>query len=409
MNRSLLPHTLLWLPVLTLGGVSLPAHAAWVVEPSARLSTSYEDNVQLEADNEDDAVVSTATGQARIANVTERSSISGVLGANYINYTAVDDLDDRTTWFAQFAGNRRYERANLRLQSSARRNVILRRINAIPEEFDPSDPGAEPAPGEPIDEFDPDTDIDENVAREQIERTNITVTPSFSYNFTERTRGEVGYSFFGLRYAEDQNRFQDSDQHSVFTRLNRQISPLDNVRLELRGSRFEPDAALESDMYEGTVGWNRRASERLNFGIDLGARQVDSDLSNDWGTVVRLNATYRTQTGRLSGSLERSVLPSSFGDLVEADRLNLSYDHRFGPLTSFRLGARAYETRRDDGSSNRDRQFFVVQPSFNWDFAPAWNFSFGYEFRWTDRANQEGSAQGNAVTLGLIYRPPSRL
>jgi len=412
MSRRAL-RRVVWPSSLVVGCMMLPAHAAWVVDPSASVSSSYEDNVRLEPTNEDEAVVTTGTAQARISNVREASEISGVIGLNYLVYSGAEDLEDSDTWFVDLSGSRSFERMRAALTTSVRRDVILRRANSIPEDFEPGDlddGSGFAGPGSPEDDFISDIDIDDNVVREQIDRTRISASPSLGYSFSERTRGQIGLNYFGLRYGDNPNQIQDSDRYGVFASIDRELSPRDTLQLRVQASKFEPEITQETDDYEATLRWSRRASERLSFGVEVGARVVDgSDALTSTGSVVRVNGTYRTLTGRLTGSLERSVLPSAFGDLTEADRVNLAYVRSFGARVNFRLAARAFETRRDGGNNNRDRQFFLIEPSFNWDLTPAWSVSTGYEFRWTERENQSGSAQGNTVTLGIVYRPPSRL
>lgn len=399
-------------------------YGAWVVDPSARLEVSFDDNVRMEQDDEpgqheQEGVVATATAQARVRNLTEISELSGVAGFTYLTYQGVDDLDDQPTGFLDLRASRRTERTDYGLRASARSEVILRRVQEILDDFEPGDgdmdlgddgqaPGDDlPGPGdEPI-----DGDIDDNVVREQIERTRIILTPYVGYALNERTDARLGYSYFALRYeaqGEDAG-LRDSDSHSVYGQLTRDLSPRDRVNLRVQMSRFEPDESIDSDAYEATVGWTRDVSPRITVGVELGARQVDSELSDSYGTVFALQGVFDTERGEFSGFLQRSVLPSAFGDLVEADRLDLSYRRAISERMSFGFSVRGFDTRRDSGDSDRDRSYLSAGPRLNWALSPAWDVGVAYTYRWTQRENESGSAAGNSVSLSLIYRPPSRL
>lgn len=403
---------------LTLSGASAllvlaggHAHGAWVIEPSAQLQTSYEDNVRLEQD-EDDAIVTSATAQARVRNVTETSQVSGVAGLTYLNYSGADELDDEEAGFLEFDAGRNTERVGYGVRASLRSDVILRRVDRIPEGFDLSDRDMGDGAGA-IEEELPELglDVDEGVVREQIERRSMLVSPYLAYSLTERSQTRVGYTFYGLRYDDDARDagLQESDSHSVFAQLSREVTPLDTMDVRIRASHFEPEASLESDNYELTVGWQRQISPRLTLGGEIGGRRVESDISNDEGLVFSLRGSYDTERGRFSGSLQRSVLPSAFGDVVEADRLELSYRRSLSQRATFSFSLRGYETRRDSGNSDRDRSFLTAAPNLSYALSPTWNVGVGYTYRWTDREDELGSASGNAVSLSLVYRPPSRL
>ncbi len=191
--------------------------------------------------------------------------------------------------------------------------------------------------------------------------------------------------------------------------MQRETSARSSVNLRLEASRFDPQQNIRSDNYTATVGWRHRVSERFSFSTDLGVRRVESDVNSDQGFVFGLRGNLATERGGFAGAIERSVLPSAYGDVVEADRLNLSYARAISERMALRFSSRAYRTRRAGGSRGRDRSFFSAGPSLSYQLAPAWAAEVSYSYQWVDRQNDPRSFAGNSYGLSLIYRPPSRL
>ena len=120
--------------------------------------------------------------------------------------------------------------------------------------------------------------------------------------------------------------------------------------------------------------------------------------------------TLDAQPHPFRGSVERSVLPTAYGDVVEADRINLGYTGAVSETLTFRLNLNAYDIKSDSsGRSSSNRKYATVTPSLSLALSETWNVALGYTYRWTDRENDPSSASSNSASLSLIYRPPSRM
>ncbi len=391
------------------------ANAAWVVDPSAQIRASYEDNIGLD-DPEQEGYTSTASIQARLANVTETSSVSMVGNLLYRVYAGVDDVpgriepDDKDEQNLALIAQRSFERTFVGVRTAMRRDLLMRRSVFIPGD----DTGEFPEEGGVQDAEDLADEAgftDVNATREQIRRSLVAIDPFIGYQLTERTNLRVGYQHIIMRYDSTGEGFglQDSDSRAVYTNLTHSLSERDRVNLNLRVSEFEPDAGQDTDTDEVTIGWNRNVSERFRFGIAAGMRRVESAFNDDDGFVVRANAQYRTQLGALSANYSRTATPTAFGDVAETDRFGVSYSRELSDLINFRISATGFKTSRDSGTSGNDREFVTIEPSLRWRLTEELRAGFSYTYRYADRESDMDSHTGNIFSVSLIWQPQSQL
>lgn len=396
------------------------AEAAWLIEPSARLDASYEDNVRLASINEEDGIVGSVTAQARLRNVTEISSVSLLGGINYRSYSNVNDdnLDDRDSEFLIFAADRRTARAGFGLDGSYRRDDLLRRILLL------EDPGAGSVdtPDEPIapgDEGVPEdvndgADVDAGASRQQIRRERFSISPSVGYALSARNSIELTYDYYGLNYDENDTTpldgIQDSETNALTAEFNRALSERTSIGTAVRVAKFEPDQGLDTDIYEATLIYSRQLSERNNLSVTLGGRRTESDASKDTGGLLNARFDRRTPTGSVFASIERSLYPNSFGDIVETDRIALGIRQRITERWSWSLRGQAFSTdSTQNANSGRNRDFVTVRPEIRWSMTPAWSVGAYYGYEWVDRENDPNTASGNSVGVSLNYTPPRRI
>ncbi len=400
-----------------LGLAAAPAHGAWLVEPSLELSTGYDDNVRLNDDPEEDAIVSTGTVQARLRNVTERSEVSGLLGLTYLTYSATDDedLDDEDAEFVDLSARRDYQRGELGARLTGRRDLILRVIDPIPGLL----PGAgdDADPGTPLDEALAEDDIDLNATREQVRRTWYRLSPYASYQLGQLTSARIEYSFAERLFDEDgeDQGLRDSRTHLVSAGLRRELSPRTAGSITLGAGRFESDGREETDNYTASLGFDHQISPQVTFGADVGAGRVDDDIGEETHLTYGVRLARQMLVSRLSIQAERSAAPSSFGNVVEADRLTVRYQRSLSDRAEFDMRIHGYRTEQvGDGADESSRKYLSVRPRLTLRMTNAWNTGIEYLYRWTDRDRADafggsGTAQGNMVVVFIGYQPPRRL
>lgn len=404
--------------------VSCYSHAAWVVAPSVQVETRYDDNLRLD-ENDQSGYETTTSVQAALSRITETSRISLVGRLSYQMYMDVDDvdglddLDDEDLQLVNLIAQKRIERFRFGARSSVRRDILLRRTEFIPEDFRQSgssgggDQDGMISLDDPLDPTEiEDDDIDTNTSREQVRRTSVRIEPYVTYELTENTDVEIGAQYLGLNYGSnaDEAGVDDSVSTAIYGDLRLRASEQDVLSFRARVSNSDPDEGLERDNYEAILGWDRRVTERLSLGISGGASRVESDESEDNGWLFGADATYTSESSRLSAGIRRSIRPSAYGDVVEADTANLTYVQNIGERWSFTLAANGFDTSSSsDGPSQRDRKFANISPSINWAMTRATTLSLGYSYDWIERDDEPDSYTANSISFSFTYSPPSEI
>jgi hypothetical protein len=386
--------------------------AAWTADAAVRVDTSYDDNVRLSADNEDDAIVTTADAKGEIRQLTENSEISAVAGVIYLDYSGVEDdvlQDDLPAEDIEYADLRAHwtgERITWSLDGSVRRDLLLETVGFI------RDPLAVGAGGENSgsnagEDLSTGGTIDQGSVEQQIRRYASSINPSFDYHLSERSRARLGYTYARVDYNNGLRAgLQDSQSNLLALDLERDMSEVDTVRLTTRAGQFDPDIDPKTDAYEMTVGWVRQFSESSNGSIDVGANHTDEDGRGDNGFVIRVRGFRTTELGSMYLQAERQLTPSGFGELVETDRLQFGYATRLSENVGLTLTGDAYSTRAQNEFDRRDdRDYVSLGPEVKWLFTPDFSLGARYRYRWVDRRDDPGSATGNVFGIFIAYQP----
>lgn len=387
---------------------STAAGAAWLIDPAFELGTGYDDNVRLREQNEQDAIITTATAQAQVRNVTERSEVSAVIGAGYVMYSDVDDLDDEDLQFLRLTAHRDSDRTQLGITGSARRDLVLRRIGAI---LDPLD-GSDDAEGGFTTDGSLDTgEVDAGAVRDQVRRMRFNVAPYLLIALNERTDVRFGLQRAQRFFDSDGERagLRDTTTTGADVRLSRAMTQLTSVNLTTGYALLESDGGPDADTYRATVGWRHQVSPTTEMSVDVGANHVDNDLVSETSLTYRVGGTRTTPLSRLSLQAERSAIASPFGGVVEADRVSARYRQSLSERFEFNLSMYGYRSERIATGPQQDREYIDVSPELLWRMTPSWNLAAAYTFRWTDREEEPGTATSNAVSLSLRYQPPRRM
>jgi hypothetical protein len=366
-----------------------------------------DDNVRLTPVEEDDGLISSVTGQLRFRQATERSDVSALIGATYIDYSGVD-LDNEDIEFLDFRGIWDTESGgSYGLRGTVRRDVLLRTADFLDDFSGPVDGGTDT-----IDDGGgiPDDDIDVGAVETQVRRVRTQVQPFANFNLGARSSLGVSYEYYANDYDEEPGTdVQDGQQHLVALELGRDLSEINSLRLRATAGRFEPDIDPEVDSYEIVAGLDRTFSEQFSGTIEVGARRAESGSESDNGMVFRVNGTRRMERGQFSASLERSLIPSAFGDMVERDTFRFGFYRQLTDRMAMSIDSRAYQINQSKDADRADRQYFEIEPRIERALSLSWDVGLSYRYRWVDREDEVSSAASNAVSIFLSYRPPRRI
>ncbi|MEQ8857263.1 MAG: hypothetical protein RIC56_01325 [Pseudomonadales bacterium] len=380
--------------------------AAWVVEPAARAEVRHDDNVRMSPTDEEDGLVNTLTGQLTLRQVTERADFAAIVGATYLDYSGVD-LDDEDIEFLQVRGIWEGERVRYGLRGSVRRDVLLRTADTL-DDFT-GGAGDEDFVVDDDTSIPPD-DVDVGSVETQIRRIRTDVSPRVDFELGARTGLGLAYRYYANEYDEEPGvDVQDGEQHEVGVELARNLSEISTFRLRARAARFDPEVDETVDSYEIVAGLDRRFSDRFFGSIEVGGRRAETDQETDNGFVVRLRGIQSLERGRLAASLERSLVPSTSGDMVERDTARLQFYRSVSDRVAISVESRAYRISESTGVGGGDRDYVEIEPRIERALSPSWSLGLSYRYRWVDRENEVDSASSNAVSLFLSFRPPSQI
>ena len=163
----------------------------------------------------------------------------------------------------------------------------------------------------------------------------------------------------------------------------------------------------QAEFYEATARWRGKPSGLTTLELWLGGTYVDGEGDNNTGYIGGVRASQRILDGLLTGEFNRSLRPSVFGNITEADLVRVGFSKPLSSRVRAGIGAR-YARRELEVSSATDKyQNIAAGPSISWQVAERFNVGFEYEFRWTDRnlAEIQGSASAHAGSISLRYLP----
>ena len=410
--KTIKPRSLAVACALATASLVPAAQAAWVVTPSASVRAEVSDNVQLAPeDNEESGTTSRVSAQARLRNVTDVSDVSAVVGASYLAYTGVSNLDNRDDQFIEVVGVRSFERSQLGLNASIRRDDLLRSAQIIDDAFlDSEDAIDEDLDGQ-IDEI----DVDVSTIQEQLDRVRVNIAPSISFQLNQLTSAQLEYSYFEIFYEDSSLAeligAQETRSQTISGALIRQIDETTSVNVRTSYSFFEPELSQESDVYELSVGLSRQLDEKTSVELQVGANRNDPEFSDaENGFLARVGLNRRTTNGILRFTAERRLTTGSFGSVLETDQLRLRYRHRFSRRLVGTLALSGLSTESsNDPFSRQNRDLVNFTPEISWRFNENWTGTAGYRLRWTDRDIQADDATSNAAFISLTYRPRSEI
>ncbi len=387
-------------PIVIIPGVSYAD--AWVITPSARLEQRYDDNIRLSTDSPDAVWATELSGAAELSRQTDTTEIGARLRLDFITYNGVDEdedaLRDELNPFVNVSSLYRTERSEWRLDGDYRRDSTLRTLRDI-------------GPTEEL----PETDTDINLVRERIRRNQITLNPSWTYSFTERTGSRLGYRYTQVFYedAEDTGLL-DYSLHVFTGEIFHGLTEKDQISAVAETTLYDADADREFQSYALLGGLNHAFSETTRAGILIGLRQSSfenpTEEGDDTGFVVRLEGTRKTELATFSARFEQSLSPSGTGGGINSDRFTFQMTRKILPRLDFSLQTQFFSNESiEDDNTSADRDYFEIEPRLNWNLTRWWSIATSYRYRRQERDSDPDSAESNAVFLSLNYSRATQL
>jgi hypothetical protein len=109
-------------------------------------------------------------------------------------------------------------------------------------------------------------------------------------------------------------------------------------------------------------------------------------------------------------NVDRDIVPSGFGLLIQRDRAGLSVSHDLTETLAASVNGSGYlissVTNRAQGGTFPESRYFYLTPKIAWKFLDWWKAELSYTYGWRDVDGFSDPAMSNATMFMLTYYPP---
>lgn len=385
---------------------------AWEFAPSVRASGGYDDNLNQNNDNPEDGYEYNLSGTLGLRRLTETSSILGQIRTEFVDHAGTTAYDSEMNQFLNLSGG--YDINELNQMGLGLR--YDRDHTGTTQQADPRD-ATDPGGSDGSDPAD-DVDTDVGLVREQLRRETFSIAPSWQHGFSEATSIQLAYSYLDVSYENDaeQSGLTNYTMHTPSLSLAHRLSEQNQLTISLDASYYEADdTGRKYDAYAIRSGLEHSFSETLSGVISVGVRQLTSEDANgndedDFGGLFRAEVAKTTETGSITASAERRLVPSGSGSIQQSDVFQFRWRIGMSPRTSVYLNTTYLDSERDsssDSSIANTRKYFTLQPGIIRRLSETWSLDLHYRFRWQERSGNTQDSDSNGVFLAINYKPHS--
>jgi hypothetical protein len=109
-------------------------------------------------------------------------------------------------------------------------------------------------------------------------------------------------------------------------------------------------------------------------------------------------------------NVDRDILPSGFGLLIQRDRAGLTVSHDLTETLAVSFNGSGYLvssiTPRATGGTFPENRYFSTTPTIAWKILEWWKLELSYTYRWRDVDGSSDPAMSNGTMFMLTYFPP---
>ena len=390
-----------WSVIVSLLGLALltarSGHAAeWTITPFASIGGDYDDNAGLasRADEEDEISGGVAQVGAGVAyeSQTNLFRIIPKLVAKRYPGDSDRDADDQKV-------NSMFLHTTRNSQWGARVNFTrdyIRTGERADVDFDTEDP-----------EDIPEDDSGRVGAR--VRRIKWEIGPRWSQRLSEKAYIATQVRYIDLSYDDTlETRLVDYNQTQASARYSYRLSNLNTALVEANGLWFDAgEADNDSSSYGLLGGIQRSLSQTMRVQALGGIAQTERTLGgSDTNFVGMVNLVRNLETIQLLAQYRRSVAGSGSGTLTQRDQVNVGFTRRLSEVLTASLGGLAYHTSSIEKNVDFDERTYVqLRSRFMWSLTRNLDIEAIYRYSLIDRQDDDESANSNAMTLWLHYRP----
>jgi hypothetical protein len=362
-------------------------HAAeWQIDPYAKATTQFDDNIRSTSDNPEDSFVGILELGAMFSNESEivKTTLSPRIRSS--SYSSDSDLNNNAQ-LLDFSTRSVGERSTPSL------DINLSRDSSLTSEL-------EGAAG--------------NVSVNK-RRTRWSVMPAWSYKLT-------GQDALDISLQVESTSFDDVDAESLFDydyqiaalAYVRSLSEIKDFTARLYQKQYAADEIeSESDTMGIELGLSNKFTERTVGSLFLGGQATDSEIDqkkeSNSGFTVRAVIDHETEVNKASVSLSRAVEPTSMGDVRNEDALRASWVSRVNVKLEWGLDALLQQNERvSEAGDFADQNFYFVEPKLMWNLTQEWKLTGIYRVSLREFDADLGDTDRNELGLSIEYRRPPR-
>ena len=377
--------------------------AEWKIDPTIAFRTGYNDNILLSIDDEVSSAEARLSPSAVFSVATPSSGISGDLRFDFRRFEDDSNLDDNNVRFLT-SSYHRMARSKLGLDLSFIKDTTL------------------------------DSQLENTgLVFERTTRHAVNAGPNWTYSLDERTQARFGYTYSDVRYNDTgETGFVDYHVNRGQALLRRVLNARTESSITLSHSQTSNDNQVDSKNTNLQAGGSYRFSETLSASLFAGVRRTEVDFSqsslipifsgdiiigfipltedisrSDWGYTFSGSLSKDFLRGQTGLSTSRDISNDINGIPIEVTRVRWNNLYRFSEILSGNLNLEYYKSETNNNARNNlNRDYYQVEPRFNWDFQQFWRISGSYRYRKQTFDNTGDDATQNAAYLTLTYRWP---
>jgi hypothetical protein len=369
--------------------------AEWSIGPFVSVAGDYDDNAGLQSRTDEEEKISGFIGEVG-ADIGYRSdlydfrAIPRLLSRRYPGDSDFDNDDQ----FLDYRFTRQTQNGNWGVDGKFIRDFIRTGERAYVD-FEADDP-------EQLE----DDDSGRVGARDR--RFRWTVTPHWRTQLSDTSYANFRARYINVDYDQTaETLLVDYKNARAEARYNRILDPRTTALVEADALWYSAeDTPGDSTSYGLQLGVRRDLSETTSFEV-LGGLSTSERVSggNETNWIGEANLIRRLETIRLLGQFRRSITGTGSGTLTRRDQVNIAFTRRLTNLLTAGLGLLGYTTNSVEDVQFDERNYVQLRSQFIWSLTR--NFDLEANYRWTliDREDEDESANSNAITVWLHYRP----
>jgi len=240
-------------------------------------------------------------------------------------------------------------------------------------------------------------------------RRFMSMAPSWRYLLSPLTSVKIRYRFDGAQY-QDSGKFglNDYDFQIASGDFERRLAEDKDFVVRTYYQRYNVVELTNKATSIGLeLGYKRRFTSQVRGEVFIGGVQTESTIAGKTdtssGVSAKINVTYDTEKTHLNAGYESAVAPSSTGEVFFRNRLLTNVRGGLFEKMSWGIGMIVQDRSTiNDNSVHADRTYYRIEPSLSWKLSREWVILGRYTYA---SENREGAdVTRNRVYVGVEYR-----